>query len=56
MSDQDVRGRARGRSRSLRGESDPDDSVRRPREHGTAPYTTHPPHVYYIFVLWLTIN
>ncbi|XP_046643892.1 piwi-like protein Siwi [Daphnia pulicaria] len=44
MSDQDAHGRSRGRSRSLRGESDPDESVRRPREHGTAPYTTHPPH------------
>ncbi len=45
MSDQDAHGRSRGRSRSLRGESDPGESVRRPREHGTAPYTTQPPHV-----------
>ncbi|XP_057371400.1 piwi-like protein Siwi [Daphnia carinata] len=44
MSDQDSRGRARGRSRGLRGDSASDDSVRRPREHGTAPYTTQPPH------------
>ena len=43
MSDQDARERQRGRSR--RGESGADDSVRRPREHGTAPYPTRPPHV-----------
>lgn len=42
MSNQDDHGRSRGRSRGLRGELDPDESVRRPREHGTAPYTTHP--------------